>query len=76
MNDKEILYTAFQCDRCGRNNAIRLSFEVDYVKDEPTVQEIDVCSPCILSMCSSLFNQVEIQRRKAWLESFTKGVIG
>lgn len=77
MNEQpKNLYTAYICDRCGRDNAIKYFFVInkDY-KGDNVAQNIDLCSACMVVMASTLMNRLAMSERRDWLNSFLQGII-
>ena len=71
-----IIATPYTCDRCNSDNAIRLTFTIDKNKaDIKNKTQNDLCSSCIINMCSVLFNRIEYKDREKWVHAFLRGVI-
>lgn len=72
-----MIYTAYECDRCNQNNALRLRLAVNKDKlGNVSFEEIDLCSKCIINMCGALFSRVEWDDREPWVQAFVKNIIG
>lgn len=71
------LFTAFGCDRCGKENAIRLAFIMsEDNKGNKVRKSFDMCSNCIINLCGCLFHKVDAKDKEAWMRAFLSNVIG
>lgn len=78
MNQNQVVYTAFECDRCGLPNATRIRIAIKQNKDKekrPLFKEFDFCSRCVIALAGALMNKLEWDEREAWMKSFTDGII-
>ena len=73
---RKMLFTAFECDRCGKDNAIRLGLAVNEDPEGNKVfQEADICSVCLIEMCGALFSKLKLEDREAWKQAFFSNMI-
>lgn len=69
MNQR--IFTAYRCDRCNNNNAVRLRLRIN----EGKFKEVDMCSACVLQFASLMFDRMDSETKEAWLQSFIEGSI-
>ncbi len=75
MNEK-VIFTAFECDRCGSPNATRLQVVIAIGKDDrPVFKDYDLCNRCVLAFSGALMNKLPHGEREAWMKAFVDGII-
>lgn len=77
MDNEKIFLTEFLCDRCKKENALRIKLAIKKDSNgKKTFEEIDLCLYCIIQLCAFLFQKIDWDKKESWIHSFLANIIG